>query len=351
MIYKHLEKNKHIILENEPHEIGSVKEFFKFFEGYNKTASTILMHHLGLPGWSTLIFHDHVHESVKKSLEKFSKKGHTFFVRTDTYINKVDNLNFRNCSTVDLVSNINKAKKHKDRWVLVLVQPKVLGQAYLNDANFRMGKINGILTVEWTGPGFSEYHLGKDKFPHFSALHAVQQISDDGQVEKIFQTDKETLENDLKTLLEAYGLESLQLRNQFLDKNIFKKLTGYKFKDKEPTNDELLHAYERWLEKEAQQRGISLARTKRKILGLGKAHLKMHNKNPKFQHYEKRKKLWYPHHKQLKKVLKYYIRFEEKMHSLGLDVDEKILTGSFNKHANKQGIIFWDVFNLIEGNQ
>ena len=348
-IYRQLEEGGYLLLGRKPIEIGSFAKLKSRFKGYNKTISTIMMNYFDLPGWPTLILYDPNKPIVKKAIVDFSKTSSDFFLRSDTFENKIDNLNFRSCTPEELFSKIVKIKQYENRWVIVLAVPGIPGQEYMNTANCRTGMISGELIQEWTGSGFSEYHLGKDKFPHKSALHAVVRLDKNGGSKLVYKVSAKQLARDLDGLFLAYGAENLDLKKQFINIDSYRDLTGKEPSNgKEPTNDELEAAFKIWVKHESVSRKVSENEVLAWLTDLGIKHLSRFGRNsPAVEMNQATKKTWVLSKKLIDQVFSYYKHFEEKCSKSGVDVREKILTCSINKYANKQGIIFWDIFNLL----
>ena len=342
-IYEQLNDKGYLLLDGDEIEIESLEKLKKTFEGYPKTLSTIMLAYFELPMQPKLILFDPNLASVKEVMADFSTSAKEFFIRSDTKFNKIDNLNFRGAHSDSFVEDILKIKEYPERWVLSLAVPTDPGQEFRNTGNCRMGRINGIVTQEWTGEGFAEYHLGKDKFPQKAALHAVIQLDQDGSYKKIYQVSKKQYLEDCSTLLRAYGIESLKLKRKFIDHDYYKKLTGKNYLGKEPTNEELENAFVIWAEKE----NVS----EEKLIKLGIEHVSASGKQPKsLKDYLAKKGPWKPAKTQIDYLFERFTVFEEKCHKLGITSEGKILTCSFNKsnkNYNKYGGDFWDIFNLF----
>ncbi len=348
-IYEQVHKNKFLLLDSNPIDIESFEKLKAYFKGYNKVISTIMLHCFDLPNWPTLILFDPKDKKVREEIKRFSKRSNSFFVRSDTFDNRIDNLNFRDAERINLYKDILKIKEYEERWVIVLAVPDIKGQEFHNLANFRTGLINNQITQEWTGVGFSEYHLGKDKFPHKAALHSVVTLDKKGNHQKVYQIAKDPFIEDLERLFLAYGLESLKMKRQFLDKGMYQELTGNEFQGQEPTNDELELAFECWLEREAKSAGVATELLRKKLIRQGINHVSKSVKVPdSVGFYKESKVTWSPSKVHIKKVNNYYTQFYRKCAYLGIDPNGKLLTGSINKYANKEGIIFWDIFNLFK---
>ncbi len=342
-IYEQLKKEGYLLLDGDEFDIESMDMLKTTFEGYPKTRATIMLSYFDLPTWTTLILFDPSLPKVKQAIEDFSKSASSFFVRSDTQFNKIDNLNFRDGTRQNLMDDILKIKDYDNRWVIVLAVPNDPGQEFRNVANCRMGRINGVVTQEWTGSGFSEYHLGKDKFPHKSALHAVIQLNEDGSCKHTYQVTKEQYLADLTTLLRAYGLESFKLKRKLIDAHYYKEIVGKEYAGKEPNNEELENASNLWLEKEHI--------TSEDLIKLGSEYITVDGKVPEsVSAYKTKYGPWKPKKSQIDYLIERFTVFEERCQKLGISTEGKILTCSFNdsnKGYNKYGVIFWDIFNLL----
>lgn len=342
-VYEQLNKDGYLLLDGEEIDIESVEKLKITFDGYSKTRSTIMLSYFDLPAWPTLILFNPKLPKVKQAISDFSKSASSFFVRSDTQFNKIDNLNFRDGTPQNLMEDILKIKEYDNRWVIILAVPYDPGQEFRNKANCRMGRINGVVTQEWTGSGFSEYHLGKDKFPHKSALHAVIQLNEDGSCKHVYQASKKQYLVDLNTLLTAYGLESLNLKRKFIDATYYKELVGNEYAGKEPNNEELENASKLWCEGEHI--------TSEDLIKLGIEYITVDGKVPESaNNYKMNLGPWKPKKSQVDYLMERFTVFEEKCQKLGIPTEGKILTCSFNdsnKEYNKYGVIFWDIFNLF----
>lgn len=318
------EKNKYLILEEEMDiSIPDFNDLKEYFYGYKKVIYSIMFRIYGFPVWKTFIYKEPT-KKVLKELEEFSKTADTFFVRSDTYKDKVDNPSIKSCPSNRLVNGCLNMHEYKDRFIVVMAQPKYKYQEHVNLANCRMGLINQEIIKEWTGPGFSEYHLGKDKFPHKATVHANIKVKGE-HYEKVFVADHIKYKNDAQNIFFSVGISLLGIKKDIL------KLLG----KNEPTNDEYHYAFEKL--------GLDTS----EIINKGyEFHKSIKPNSPILAQLEKGQ-TWEPSDEQIRKANNYFKKFVNKSNELGIDPNEKIVTFSMNDYATKEKIIFWDIFGLI----
>jgi hypothetical protein len=329
-----------------PAKLKSFNSLKETFNGYDKVISTVLMSYFELPIWPTFLLKDLTEKNLS-ALSRFVKKSEFFFIRTDAYNNFIDNVACKVCPRDLVITKVKEFKRVDKRFVLVLATPNIPNQAYKNLANCRTGIINAKEIQEWVGPGFSEYHLGKDKFPHTTKLHAYIEFKNQSQWEFKYLVDDETYFKDVEQLVWAYGLEQMGLKEKFFEKNYFKSLTGKVYKGEEPTNDEQLEAFNAWRLQKSKEQNTTEEKKDMQITEKGREFLESFEGSTLLSYGMKTKKAWCPDKDQVDEVHKSYVIFKQKCKLIGLDPKEKILTLSLNKGVTKSNMVCWDIFNLL----
>ncbi|MCA9392342.1 hypothetical protein KC614_04025 [candidate division WWE3 bacterium] len=342
-------KNQGFLLleEDTTVELDDYETLKGYFDGYGKVVFTLMMRYFELPTWPTLIFFDLTPE-LEPVLNKFLERAGSFFIRTDSYKNLVDNQGIPVCPKDEVVDAIKKMKEHRERYILVLAPPTIEDQTYKSIGNCRAGYLQGEEVQEWTGPGFAEYHLAKDRFPRKATVHAYLRRVKNGHVEKLFLVGRKQFIQDLDQLRFEIGADKKGMRKMFMDEDVFKSLLGRSFIGKEPTNDELEEAYKIWLQKESEERGLKKEEIEREFVEIGeRVHASVRGEFPLADFLESKEEYWEPPKKYVNLVTKHLELFRERCEKLGIDPNEKLLTMTFTKGITSEDVVFWDIHNLI----
>ncbi len=319
------------------------------FEGYQKVVYTILMRYFDLPSWPTFLFYDLNNEAVMQALKEFLAQGEAYFIRTDTYKNIIDNQGVPLALRNEVLGHIQQMKKVEQRFILVLHASSDPNQVYKNNANCRMGMLNGQEVQEWVGPGFAEYHLAKDKFPRKATVHANYQGDFTGTFKPIYIAHEQKFIQDIADLYFSIGIGETKIRKQIFDRDYFKSLVGYEYAGKEPTNDEILMAFGKWRDREAQKLGVTLLEIDNQFIAKGRLmHRNFGPNYPLNKLLASGAKNWQPPQEYIDQAHKYLIHFIDRSKRLDIDPEGKILSFSFSNDDNwREQIVFWDIHNLV----
>lgn len=318
-------KNKYLLLDEEMAiEMPDFEALKTYFKGHKKVIYSILFRYFNIPVWRTFVVKELTPLSIFE-LGKFSTTAKTFFVRSDTFKDKVDNPSRKSCPSNELLQTVQGFLRRTDRFVVIMAQPDYDFQEHVNLANCRTGIINSEVIQEWTGPGFSEYHLGKDKFPHKATIHAYLKKTGKSY-SKLHIAEAAKFLEDAQQLYFAIGAEQIGLKDKI----------SVKIKKPEPTNDELEQAYQVHFAKDYSYKSL-----------VKKGH-RLHKKinSPLVKHIETGKK-WLPSKDQILMADEFLTRLIKKCKKLGIQPEGKVLTMSFNNYSTKHGVCFWDIFNLL----
>ncbi len=338
----------YLLLEEDTEiELESFDYLKKSFDGYNKVVFTIMMKYFRLPTWSTFILFD-MNSTVLKELTKFLQRSNSFFLRTDTYKGLADNLGIPVCPRGEVIKSIRDVKKHYQRFVLILAPPNIEDQDLKSIGNCRAGYVNGEEIQEWTGPGFAEYHLAKDKFPRKATVHAYLRRNSGGIMEVMYNVDRQQFEEDVRQLHFEMGVTKKNIRNLLTDHDVYKKLIGKDFAGKEPVNDEVEEAYRVWLAQESERRNITEQEVVEDFIKAGKEiHDKVEGELPLRTFLNSGEEYWVPPQQYVDAVSRHLEFFKEKCDKIGIDSNEKLLTMTFAKGITSEDVVFWDIHNLL----
>jgi hypothetical protein len=341
------QQNYLLLEEDTSIALDSYDALKEFFDGYNKVIFTLMMRYFELPNWPTFIFFDLTAE-VEVQLKLFLERADNFFVRTDTYKDLADNQGIPVCPRDEVIDAIKEMKKYHYRFVLILAPPSIEDQTLRSIGNCRAGYVQGEEIQEWTGPGFAEYHLAKDKFPRKATVHAYLRRNEEGELELVYNVDRDKFIDDLRQLHFEMGATEKKIRKLLMNHETYRQLLGKDFVGKEPTNDELEEAYTMWLKREAETRGSSEEEITNEFIDMGRSvHDKVRGRFPLKDFLDSEQETWSPPKWCTDLVTKHLQIFKRKCEEIGIDPNEKLLTMTFTKGITSEDVVFWDIHNLI----
>ena len=306
----------------------------------------ILLDYFDLPTWPSFIFLN-LNDVTEKELDKFVKNEKEYFVRTDSYNSLVPNSSYIGPSK-NVKDRIKDFKKTGNRFVIIAEGPNIneaTNITYTCNGSGRTGIINGKVVQEWVGPGFSEYHLAKDRFPDKCTVQHLVEIKGKKH-EIIWNAPEDQVKKDIKSLLISVAIRQLGLVKFLSDKENYKKLTNKNIIGKEITQDELFDAYRLWKIDFSKINNID--DIEEYLIDQGKKYIEEISKYDNFvlnilkENYYK----WKPSDGDILKVNNYLNSYIEKVKQIGISTDDTLLTYSIGRDLSKDGIVFWDIHNL-----
>jgi hypothetical protein len=337
-------KQDYIILDGQnKFDLKNLKELMNVFDGYNKVIFYILLDYFDLPTWPSFIFLN-FNDTIKKELDKFVKKERNYFVRTDSYNSLVANPSYIG-SGKNVKRMIKDFKKTGNRFVIVVEEPDVYNITYTSNGSGRTGIINGKIVQEWVGPGFSEYHLAKDRFPDKCTVQHLVEIKGKSH-EIIWNASQDQIKKDIKNLLISVAIRQLELVKFLSDNKNYRELTNKGIVGKEITQDELNKVYKLWKVDFSEINNIS--DVDKYLIDQGKKYIQKISKYDKsvLNIIEEDYYKWTPSEEDIIKVNNYLNSYIEKAKQIGILTDNTLLTYSIGKNLSKDGIVFWDIHNL-----